>query len=95
MRRKNAESVWIMARKICQTGVTDREGGFLSVSGDCATVLANCFAAAVGVAVFEGTACNSSSCESSCCCCCCCSCSSPLHAGSVHVESCHGRGHGP
>lgn len=68
-KRKNAASVWIMARRIGQSGESDHEGGFLSVSARCEIVLANNFAVAVDavdavdavVAVFEGAASNSSS----------------------------------
>lgn len=84
-KRKNAASVWIMVRRICQSGERDHKGDFLSVAGRCESVLVNNSAA---VAVFEGTACNSSSWGGSCCCCCCCySHHYHHHAGSVHVGS--------
>lgn len=83
-KRENVVSVWIMERRIGQSGERDHEGGFLSVSGGCEIVLVNGFAVAV-VAVFEGAACNSSSSAGSCCC---CYSHHPLrHAGSAHVGS--------
>lgn len=69
MKRKNAASVWIMARRIGQSGESDLVAGFLSASGRCEIVPVNSFAAAavgVAVAVFEGTASNSSSWGGSC-----------------------------
>lgn len=85
MTKKNAVSVWITEKRIGQSGESDHEGGFLSVSAGCVIVLVNCFAAAVAVAVvavYEDSACNSSSWGDSCCC-----CSHLLHhhAGSAHV----------
>lgn len=85
-RRKNAASVWIMVRRIGQSGESDHEGGFQSVSGSCEIVLVNSFAAAAAaadiVAVFEDSACNSSSSRGGSCCYC---YSHHHHAGSVHV----------
>lgn len=64
----------------------DFEEGFPNDSGHFAVVLENGFVAAV--AVFEGSACNSSSWDESYCGCCCCI--HHLHlAGSVHVGSSH------
>lgn len=84
-KRENVASVWIMERRIGQSGERDHEGGFLSVSGGCEIVLVNGFAVVAVVAVFEGAACNSSSSAGSCCC---CYSHHPLrHAGSAHVGS--------
>lgn len=86
MTKKNAVSVWIKEKRIGQSGESDHEGGFLSVSAGCVIVLVNCFVADAGAAVavvdvFEDSACNSSSWGDSCCC-----SHLPLHhAGSVHV----------
>ncbi len=79
-KRKNAGSVWIMARRIGQSGESDHEGGFLSVFVGCKIVLGDSFAVAV-VAVFEDAACNSSSLGGSCC----YSHHPHHHAGNVHV----------
>lgn len=84
MRKTNAASVWIKEKRIGLSGESDHEGGFLSVSAGCVIVLVNCFAAVAAgvVAVFEDSACNSSSWGDSYCC-----CSHLLrhHAGTVHV----------
>lgn len=89
-KRKNAASAGIMAWRIGQSGESDHEGGFLSVSGGCDIVLVNSFAAAdtvvAAVDVSEGAACNSSSLGGSCCCCC-YSHRLHRHAGNVHVGS--------
>lgn len=70
-KRMNAVSAWIMGRKSGQSGESDHEMGFLSVSGHCEIVLVNSSAAAVAVvAVSEGTACDSSSWGGSCYCYC-------------------------
>lgn len=88
-RRKNAESVEIMAKRIGQSAECEQEGGFLSVSGRCVIGLLTGFdadAAAAGVvAAFEDAACNSSSWDGSCYCC----IRHHLHhhAGTVHVGS--------
>lgn len=80
-KRKNAGSVWIMVRRIGQSGGSDYEGEFLNVSVGCEIFLWS-FAVAAA-AVFEGAACNFSSWGGSCC----CYSHHHHHAGSVHVGS--------
>lgn len=60
-KRKNDVIVWIMVRRIFQSGESDYEGGFLKNFGGNEIFLVNSFAAAVAVAFFEGFACNFSS----------------------------------
>lgn len=61
-KRKNDVIVWIMVRRIFQSGESDYEGGFLENSGGYEIFLVNSFAAAaVVVAFFEGFAYNFSS----------------------------------
>lgn len=83
---KNAVSVLTGVIKTGPSDESDFEEGFPNGSGNFAAVLENGFVAAA--AVFEGSACNSSSWDESCCGCCCCI--HRLHlAGSVHVGSSH------
>lgn len=82
----NAVSAGIMVRKSGQSGESDHERGFLSVSEHCEIVLVHNSAAAAAVAVSEGAACNSSSLGESCYCYC-YSHHPDHHVGSVHVGS--------
>lgn len=82
---KNAVNAWTGVIKTGPSDESDFEEGFLNDSGHFAAVLENGFVAAA--AVFEGSACNSSSWDESYCGCC---CIHHLHlAGSVHVGSSH------